>query len=328
MKKNIIFNPPFHALCKSLSCKPLTKVDERFKASLNPMWVTGFTDAEGSFVISITKRPGTKYLSVRALFEIGLNTKDLAILNEIKIFFGVGQVTMRKSKSAASYTVNKINDLKNVIIPHFSKFPLQSQKRVDFEFWAQIVNLMAEKEHLSESGLLKILSLKSALNWGLTEAAKSLTDKKIEARVRPLHLVNPEELKTIDPHWISGFTAGDGSFSIKITKRKYGYQVELRFRITQHIRDAHLLGSIAEYLGAGKVYTRSNKLACDLEISNFADNMNKIIPFFDKYPIKTVKQVDFEDYKKAASIIKNKEHLTSEGLAIIRDLKSNMNNLR
>lgn len=128
MKNINTINPPAMSLGKAL-----IHTNDKKKYSLNPMWITGFTDAEGSFIVSITKRPGTNLMLVRALFEIGLNTKDLTILNEIRDFFEVGQVTMRNTTSAASYSVNKINDLKNVIIPHFSKFSLQSQKRVDFE---------------------------------------------------------------------------------------------------------------------------------------------------------------------------------------------------
>jgi len=37
--------------------------------------------------------------------------------------------------------------------------------------------------------------------------------------IRPLHLVNYEQFKSIGPHWFSGFVAGDGSFEIKITSR-------------------------------------------------------------------------------------------------------------
>jgi len=80
-------------------------------------------------MVSITRRPGTKLLSVRGLFEIGTHSKDIAILHEIRDFFEVGQVTMRKTKSAASFSVNKIADLTDVIIPHFTQFPLQSQKK-------------------------------------------------------------------------------------------------------------------------------------------------------------------------------------------------------
>lgn len=124
---------------------------------------------------------------------------------------------------------------------------------------------------------MKILSLKSALNRGLSKSTSDI--KNIEVLERPLYLVDSAEFKNIDPNWISGFVARDGTFDIKITKRKSGYQVELRFRITQRIRDAHILGVIVEYFDCGKVYIRSISLAYDLVVNNFPDNINKIIPF-------------------------------------------------
>ena len=172
------------------------------------------------------------------------------------------------------------------------------------------------KEHLTHEGLLKILSLKSALNRGLSKSTSDI--KNIEVLERPLYLVDSAEFKNIDPNWISGFVAGDGTFDIKITKRKSGYQVELRFRITQHIRDGHILGLIAEYLDCGKVYIRSTSLACDLVVNNFPDNINKIIPFFKKHPIGTIKENDYRDFTLAAELITNKAHLTLEGLAKIK----------
>jgi hypothetical protein len=140
------------------------------------------------------------------------------------------------------------------------------------------VESIKNKEHLTHEMLLKILSLKSALNRGLSKNTSDI--KNIEVLERPLHLVDSAEFKNIDPNWISGFVAGDGTFDIQITKRKSRYQVELRFRITQLIRDAHVLGLIAEYLGCGKVYINSTSLACDLVVNNFPDNIYKIIPFF------------------------------------------------
>lgn len=74
--------------------------------------------------------------------------------------------------------------------------------------------------------------------------------------------------------------AGDGTFYIKITKRTNKYQVELRFRITQHIKDAHLFKVIADYFGCGKVHILLFGLAFDFVVNNFPDNINKIIPFF------------------------------------------------
>ena len=47
-----------------------------------------------------------------------------------------------------------------------------------------------------------------------------------------------------------GFTAGEGCFSIRITKSsrmKTGYQVELRFNITQHSIDKVFMNSLINY---------------------------------------------------------------------------------
>ena len=69
---------------------------------LNPNWVTGFTDAEGSFIISVYKRANAKNYTVKASFELGLHSKDLAILYRLKEFFGVGSVSIRQTRDAAS----------------------------------------------------------------------------------------------------------------------------------------------------------------------------------------------------------------------------------
>jgi len=290
------------------------------------MWVTGLTDAEGSFIISIYKRKETNNWQINPSFQLWLDSKDLKTLNELKDFFGVGTVSTRKNKNVVSFTINKLNDLVEVVIPHFSKFQLQTQKNFDFKSWAQIVDLIKNKKHLTPEGVMEIFSLKSILNKGLSKNIKSL--KNIKILERPLGLIDYEDFKTIDPNWISGFTAGDGNFDIKITPRTSGHQVELRFRITQHIKDAHLLGLIAKYLGCGKVVNRSNGLACDLVIQTFPENLNKIIPFFSLWPIKTIKERDFKDFSLAADIVKSKRHLNPEGLAKIRVLKSKMNKNR
>ena len=42
--------------------------------------------------------------------------------------------------------------------------------------------------------------------------------------------------------------------------------------------------------------------------------MYKIIPFFKKYPIEGVKLKDFHDFCKVADMVKDKKHLTKEGI--------------
>ena len=93
------------------------------------MWVTGLTDAEGSFIISIYKRKETNKWQINPSFQLWLETKDLSILEGLKDFFGVGILNTRENKGVTSFSVTKINDLMNVVIPHFSNFPLQTQKK-------------------------------------------------------------------------------------------------------------------------------------------------------------------------------------------------------
>ena len=145
---------------------------------------------------------------------------------------------------------------------------------------------------------------------------------------RKPHEVNMAEFSQIDCNWVAGFVAGDGSFGVKITKRGARFKVELRFRITQHIRDKRLLEAIALLLECGKVVVIIGGEACDLSVITIPDNTNKIIPFFNKHPIGTVKGKDFNDFVSVANLMQQGAHLTPKGLAKIRKIKSNMNNSR
>jgi LAGLIDADG DNA endonuclease family protein len=54
--------------------------------------------------------------------------------------------------------------------------------------------------------------------------------------------------------------------------------------------------------------------------------VDKVIPFFDKYKIIGIKFQDYQDFKKVADLIKNKDHLTVKGLNKINKIKEGMNN--
>jgi hypothetical protein len=53
-----------------------------------------------------------------------------------------------------------------------------------------------------------------------------------------------------------------------------------------------------------------------------------IIPFFEKHPLWSSKRANYLDFKKVASMISAKEHLTQEGLNEIRLVKDGMNQKR
>lgn len=60
-------------------------------------------------------------------------------------------------------------------------------------------------------------------------------------------------------------------------------------------------------------------------MARFSDMNEKIIPFFDKYPLVGCKRQDYLDFVKVAKLMNEKAHLTQEGLEQIRVIKSGMN---
>jgi hypothetical protein len=66
-------------------------------------------------------------------------------------------------------------------------------------------------------------------------------------------------------------------------------------------------------------------LAGNYVVTKINDILEKIIPFFDNYTLKGSKLIDFEDFKDIAELMRNKSHLTSQGLKKIKLIKSTMN---
>ena len=60
-----------------------------------------------------------------------------------------------------------------IIISHFEKYPLITQKWADFILFKQAVNLMKNKEHLTKEGLQQIVNIKASMNRGLSPELKA-----------------------------------------------------------------------------------------------------------------------------------------------------------
>ena len=131
-----------------------------------------------------------------------------------------------------------------------------------------------------------------------------------------------------NPHYISGFVDGEGCFSISFNKNEQRLpEVRLIFEIEVREDDKPILCEIKEVLGCGNIYRLEYERYAKwrphvkLKVSNFNDISQKIIPFFQKYPLKAKKRHDFEKFCKAAELIKVKRHLTPEGIEQIRRIR-------
>ena len=291
---------------------------------LNPHYVTGFTDGEGCFFVGIS--PNSKYKTgyrVKASFQIGLHAKDLALLEKIQLFFGVGKIT-KLGVEAVQFRVFALEDLK-VIINHFDRYPLLTNKQSDFTLFKQVVKLMEQGKHFTKEGLNKIVSIKAALNKG------ELSDKLSQAwpNVEPVLRPEIKNIKIQSLHWLAGFTDAEGCFFVALKKSagsKLGETVWCRFILTQHTRDEYLLRSLIDTLNCGRYIP---KFDCgEFVVEKFTDIYDKVIPLFEEFKLHGIKTENFEDFKKVALLIKNKDHLTREGLDTIKKIKGRMNKNR
>ena len=131
--------------------------------TLQDAWLSGFTDAEGCFNVSITLNSRYILGSVIKMRYI-LDQKDSVILNKINNLFGLGKVTLRSgTNDVYRYTVTGFKSL-NIIINYFNLFPLQTKKAFSFEKWLIVHNNVSNKLHLTEERLSQIRIIQKQIN--------------------------------------------------------------------------------------------------------------------------------------------------------------------
>lgn len=134
---------------------------------------------------------------------------------------------------------------------------------------------------------------------------------------------------TLKDSWLSGFTDAEGCFSVNIYngKNKVKY-TRCRFILDQK-DEKELLIEIKNKLKHGSVNLRSkinNVFRLTVSMNNpIRKDFMLLIKYFQKFPLKTTKNLNFELWCKVIDLIKLKKHNTHEGLKIIKELRTEMN---
>jgi len=295
------------------------------KNYLDPWFVTGFSDAEGCFMVTVRENLGCNLgWAVVAAFQISLHVKDKAILNKIEAFFG-GIGNNKEGKNKWTFVVSSLKDIQK-IVEHFDNYPLITQKYGDYLLFREAVTMIQRKEHLTLEGLEKIIAIKASMNLGLSKKLQEAFPN-----INPQGRLLVHTPKIPNPFWIAGFTSGEGCFFFNIGKdsnMKLGYRVRVGFQLTQHIRDRQLLILLETYFGCGKYFLSNDRRHGDYIVSDVSALAEKIIPFFSKYKIIGIKEQDYLGWIEVIKLIIAKKHLTPEGLDQIRKIRENMNTSR
>jgi len=282
---------------------------------LSPWWVTGITDSEGNFSINYN----SKSKKVSASFKVTQKDHSLVILTDLKDFFSCGNINIDNSKfNAYKFTVNKISDLINIIIPHFDKYPLVGSKYLDFIDFKKIVLLLSEG---NLDDLEEILLIKNKMN----------KKRSYEERWDYLNKLT-FDLKS---EWIQAFVDGEGTFQCRIAdtinEGKNYVSINPTLQIARRSHDIEVLNAIKNFFGIGYLKPKYDIKSLDASkksrsVNRLIINQSKIIiDFFDKNPLFTRKHLDFLDWKKIIELKSVGTHKTKEGVQNIINLKVGMN---
>src|SRR2546430_12135099 len=118
-----------------------------------------------------------------------LHAKDKNILLQIKSFFNEAGNIYTKN-NVVSYQVCSLNELLQITIPHYDKYPLITQKQSDFISFKDIVKLIEQGKHLKKEYFLNILKLKASLNKGLSDKLKMYFPEEIKIERAKVSLPN------------------------------------------------------------------------------------------------------------------------------------------
>jgi len=159
----------------NLDVSLIDTVSYNFMGIPHEMWVAGFTSGDGSFYTKMTEYKDTFHTG--CIFKITLHSKDVAILEGLYDYFSnyFPNISFNKfdsrtnkgigfSKQSVSLTISNIQDIGNIVIPFFDLYPVLGAKRMDYNDFKNIYNIILSKDHLSPEGLAQIKQIRNNMN--------------------------------------------------------------------------------------------------------------------------------------------------------------------
>ena len=153
-------------------------------------YLAGFVDGEGSFNVSLRRRPDHT-MKWQVVLTFNVSQRDPIVLIQLKKYLGCGRFVKRHD-GVNYFVVQNPTALEERVIPFFKRFAfLSSNKKKNFSIFVRIANLVFSKEHLTKDGLLRIIQLRETLNEGRGRKRKyNLVDYQ-GSTVEPLNDYTP-----------------------------------------------------------------------------------------------------------------------------------------
>ena len=128
--------------------------------------------------------------------------------------------------------------------------------------------------------------------------------------------------------YISGYVDGEGCFTVSFsprTKMRVGWEVRPSFSVSQNADRAEVLVTIKNHFGCGGLRADRSDKTLKYEVRSLTDLLVRVIPHFERYPLMSSKQREFEKFATVCMMLDRRMHLSEAGLREIASLAVTMN---
>ena len=271
------------------------------KLSLNPNFVTGLVEAEGSFSITKHKDKRAKHgINIGLRFKLSMLSNEIQLLTMVKSFFNCGKISIDKN-DVVNFEIKDIDTINKYLLPHFCNYPLRGTKYLDYLSFKKTLDLINSKEHLTKKGIDENIEISNSMNSYREFPENYLPDHTMEINYNYI---------PISGDYINGFIAGDGCLAFNTKDKNFG---RMSLQISQHKYNKFLLISIGKYFkSASKIYYHDvNSLQLTLSGAKLWDTL--IFDHFNNYALHGTKAIRLNKFYLIRELMLNKNHLMKVG---------------
>jgi hypothetical protein len=132
----------------------------------------------------------------------------------------------------------------------------------------------------------------------------------------------------LDPWFVTGLTEGEGCFCIALALRRKlrtGLEVRPSFALSLNEKDLELLRDLQAFFGCGWIRESKADRTFKYEARSLKDLLERIIPHFERHPLRGTKAKSFAAFRDACRMIEQGDHLRRDGVRAIVDIAYEMN---